>query len=324
MKCSRCHSLLLEEYFKRNRKGILNKCCNTCLDRFKCTLCDYKCSRNSHLQIHIKRVHTRIRDFECNQCPFKCSTNSDLQRHIKQVHDKIRDFECNQCPFKCSTNTHLQMHIKRIHLKIKDFECNQCPYKSSTNCDLQRHIKAVHDLIKDFECLTCEFKSSTNTGLQKHIKMVHDKIKDFDCPTCPYKSSTNGDLHRHIKTCTGKLHCSSGEFEIMKVLDELNVPYVHDENYDGLKDKGYLRWDVRILSDEPIFIEYDGEGHYLPIRWGGVSEEKANECLLTHKRRDKIKDDYCLNEGYLLLRIPYWEKTNIKKIVSEYIYENTC
>ena len=31
IKCSRCHSELLEEYFKVNRRGNLNKCCNNCL-----------------------------------------------------------------------------------------------------------------------------------------------------------------------------------------------------------------------------------------------------------------------------------------------------
>ena len=40
------------------------------------------------------------------------------------------------------------------------------------------------------------------------------------------------------------------------------------------------------------------------------------------QRRDKMKDDYCNAKGYLLLRIPYWEKDNIEEIVKEFINDN--
>ena len=264
--CSRCHSDLLDEYFSKNRKGEFQKCCNNCLNRFKCDLCEYKTSRNNNLKKHIKQVHDKIKDVLCNLCDFKCSTNGHLQRHIKQVHNKIKDVQCDKCDFKCSTNS----------------------------------------------------------DLTRHIKQVHDKIKDFECEICDYKCSRNSDLKQHISTCTGKVKCSSGELKIMNILDELKISYVYNEQYDGLKDKTYLRWDFRILSDEPIFIEYDGKGHYLPIRWSSsMTEDEAKINLDDIKKRDKLKNDYCDENGYLILRIPYWEKENITKIVVKFLYENT-
>jgi hypothetical protein len=209
-----------------------------------------------------------------------------------------------------------------VHDKIKDHECPQCDYKCFTDNNLQTHIKMVHDKIKDHECSKCDFKCSTNSDLSQHIKMVHDKIKDHECSKCDYKCSKNNNLLRHIKTCTTETHCSSGEFEIMKVLQKLGFEkykdYIYDRSYE-LKDKTYLRWDFRIPADEPIFIEYDGECHFLPIRYGGISEEKAKENLTKAQHRDKLKDNYCDDNGYALLRIPYWEKKNIETLVTEFI-----
>ena len=353
IKCARCHSELLPEFYKINRKGNRNKCCIPCLSRFKCSHCPYRCSKNSHLQIHIKMVHDKLKDFKCNLCDYKCSMNNSLKRHIKQVHDKIKDFECSICDYKCSDNNSLKQHIKavhnkikdfecvicdyrcsdnsslkkhikQIHDKIKDFECSICDYKCSTKGDLKKHIKQVHDKIKDFECSICDYKCSDNNSLKQHIKQIHDKIKDFECSICHYKCSSNSDLTRHIKTCTGNLNCSSGELAVMNVLKSLNITYLYDTSYGNVKHKRLLKWDFVIeTSGEPLFIEYDGKSHTLPIRYGGISQERAEENLTSSKIRDKIKDDYCNENGLLLLRIPYYEKENVFSLVSDFISENT-
>ena len=348
-KCSRCHSEMLEEFFTRNRKGELQKCCDTCLKRFHCEQCEYKTSRKCDLNKHIKQVHEKIKDVECPSCEFKCSTKSQLNQHIKQVHDKIKDVHCPTCEFKCTTQGQLKIHIKAVHDKIKDVHCPTCEFKCSTKGDLKNHIKAVHDKIKDVHCPTCEFKCSaqsdlkahikavhdkikdvncpscefkcsTQSNLKAHIKMVHDKIKDFECTSCDYKCSTRGDLNRHIKLCTGSIKCSSGELQVMQALNKLNIEYVYDQSYDGLKDKRYLRWDFRIDTTPPRFIEYDGEYHYNAIKKSkDMTLEQAQANLETTQKRDKIKTDHCTTNGYPLLRIAYWDKDKIENLVTEFI-----
>ena len=138
------------------------------------------------------------------------------------------------------------------------------------------------------------------------------------------KFSQKGNLKNHIKVCTGALKCSSGELAVMKTLEKLgfkkDVDYFYDESYE-LKDKSYLRWDFRINADEPIFIEYDGECHYFPIRYGGISEEQAKANLQSSQNRDKLKNDYCDSNGYAILRIPYWEKNNVESLVTQFMNE---
>mgnify|MGYP003627841065 CR=1 FL=1 len=78
---------------------------------------------------------------------------------------------------------------------------------------------------------------------------------------------------------------------------------------------------TRYLKTVSPATEYDGRCHYFPIRYGGISEERAEENLRSSQHRDKLKDHYCNDNGYALLRIPYWQKKDIETLVSEFIHE---
>ena len=70
-------------------------------------------------------------------------------------------------------------------------------------------------------------------------------------------------------------------------------------------------------------IEVDGEQHEKPIRFGGMSIEQANKNFIEQKRRDKIKDDYCLKNNIPLIRISYKDidnNDNYKEIIKNAIY----
>ena len=73
-------------------------------------------------------------------------------------------------------------------------------------------------------------------------------------------------------------------------------------------------------------IEYDGEGHFIPIDWAGRGEAWANESLYATQRRDEIKNNYCFENGIELLRISYFEIDDIETYgkansVEKYFYE---
>ena len=59
-------------------------------------------------------------------------------------------------------------------------------------------------------------------------------------------------------------------------------------------------------------IEYDGEGHYQPIRRGSMTEIQALDQLELVKKHDSIKNSFCKNNNIKLLRIPYWEQDNLE------------
>jgi hypothetical protein len=102
----------------------------------------------------------------------------------------------------------------------------------------------------------------------------------------------------------------------MKLLDKMDLPYDHDSSYE-LKDKNMLQWDFIIYTQgDPLFIEYDGRGHFEPVQFGGMSQEKAQKVLETCQAHDKLKNDFCDNNNYSLLRIPYTQFGNIPQLVT--------
>lgn len=79
----------------------------------------------------------------------------------------------------------------------------------------------------------------------------------------------------------------------------------------------YYRFDF-YLPRYNLFIEYDGEQHYKPVRFFG-NEEDAENVFKRTQEHDKIKNQYCKDNNINLLRIPYWETKNIETIISNHL-----
>ena len=212
-----------------------------------------------------------------------------------------------------------------LNNKEKTFQCSYdgCDKSYTNKGNLKRHIDTIHKKIKNFECDKCEFKFYKKTKLKRHINSVHLKIKNFECDKCEYKCNTNTNLKRHINICTGKENISSGEYKCRECLKDMNIEYKHNTTYK-IKHKKYLKWDFIIYKNNKVvaFIEYDGEQHFKPRYFGsnGTKEDALQELEL-NKLRDNIKNNFCLDKKYPILRIPYTQYNNIKQLITEFINE---
>jgi hypothetical protein len=286
----------------------------------KCDQCDVVCSAAGNLKRHIKMIHDKIKDYACDQCEYKCSIIGTLNRHIKMIHLRIQDHLCDQCEFKSSEASNLQTHVKAVHDKIRDHSCDQCEFTCSEASNLRDHVDAVHLQIKDHPCDRCEYKSSKASDLQTHVKAVHNKIKDHSCDQCEFKCSKASNLRAHAKICNGEETCSAGESKLRRILDEMGIEWTNGSHEIRNPLTGrLLQWDILIWQfGEPIFIEYDGRQHFEVVEYfGGQAEFDALQA------RDKLKDDYCRDEGYLLLRIPFTQYENMEAIVVDFIRAHT-
>jgi very-short-patch-repair endonuclease len=81
-----------------------------------------------------------------------------------------------------------------------------------------------------------------------------------------------------------------------------------------------LRPDFRFLNHD-IIIEYDGEQHFRPKAFGKMSQEKAEENLKETQENDKIKDDFCKENGFKMIRIPYTKFANTLSILSVELHD---
>ena len=103
-----------------------------------------------------------------------------------------------------------------------------------------------------------------------------------------------------------------GEIAIRKFLTECKIEFEEQKKFDDCEDKLQLPFDFYI----PLYnlcIEFDGEGHFKPIkRSKKITDEQAEEKLKYVQRHDEIKTNYCKNNGINLLRL-----NNLKTINEE-------
>ena len=318
-KCSYCKETKLLEDFSLNKKGKYYKECNNCRTKYKCDICSFTCSRQSSYNRHKESAHLNIKNFKCDICEKEFYGKETLKAHVESVHDKIKRFKCEICNKKFSQKANLQTHVKLKHYKIKDYQCSICEVKFCTLAGLQGHIKSVHDKIKDFECSICNHKFSEKGNLAQHIRVKHDKIKNFHCFKCNFKSFGKSGLNAHQKICTGKETMSSGEYKVKKALESLNIPFEREVS-EIKTEKNWLRFDFKInINNCTKYIEYDGKQHFMPIRFGGISPEKAQQTFERTKLNDKLKNDWCKENNYELLRISYKEFDNVDSLVKEFV-----
>lgn len=111
---------------------------------------------------------------------------------------------------------------------------------------------------------------------------------------------------------------SSGEISITNILSNINVNFKKEHTFEDLKNINSLRFDFAIFEGKDklkLLIEYDGEQHYYPVNFGGISDKQAEEKFINTIYNDAIKNSYCEDNHIPLLRIPFWEFNNMKSII---------
>ena len=102
---------------------------------------------------------------------------------------------------------------------------------------------------------------------------------------------------------------SKGELKIKRILDKKSIKYIQQKKFDECMKIKPLPFDF-YLPENNICIEYDGRQHFEPIKMFG-----GNKAFKIRTENDKIKNQYCYDNGIKLIRIPYWEKDNISNIL---------
>lgn len=131
------------------------------------------------------------------------------------------------------------------------------------------------------------------------------------CKKCDNQWYTNPSdlLNGHGCPCC---NVSRGEKAIYMYAKNHNLQYTPQYAPKGCKYKVQLRFDV-FFPQYNIIVEYDGRQHFESIeRWGG------DDAFAYTKARDEVKNQYCLDHGITMVRIPYWEYKNINKILDTY------
>ena len=283
------------------------------------------------------------------ECKSKFKIASDLNRHLWTNHNisVSESFHFHNCPeIECKSkfkspailNGHLwQVHNISVSKSYCFHNCSQdeCKSKFKTSHELNRHLWTNHnisvsDVFKFHNCPEIECKSIFKTidELNSHLWQVHnisvsDVFKFHNCPkeNCDAYFKFASQLQKHLTTCTGSNTSISGlELRCMEALAylgfEQHEDYIYNKSFSELTDWSgkSLRPDIRFIHHK-IIIELDGEQHYKPRTFGGISEEQSEENFKLTQENDKLKNDFCRIYGYKMIRIPYTYITDMLTIL---------
>jgi hypothetical protein len=153
----------------------------------------------------------------------------------------------------------------------------------------------------------------------KNTIYIHNKKKIKI--TCNIHGDFNQTPNSHLsgQGCP-KCSLSKNEIRIREILESLPCKYQTQYKISTCCDKRPLPFDFAIFNNLTLIglIEFQGKQHYVPCSFGSKHKsaiELFNECKL----RDIIKKEYCIKTNIPLLEIPYWEKSNIPKLIKKFI-----
>ena len=136
-----------------------------------------------------------------------------------------------------------------------------------------------------------DYSKSVYTGAFNKVEII-----------CPVHGSFLQQASIHYgKMGAGCPMCATGESYKFEDIDTILGRSKREATFDGCKDKKKLRFD-RYVKSKNILLEYDGEQHFRINKvWN--PDDSFSDLI----RRDKIKTEYAINNGYNFIRIKYSE-----------------
>lgn len=157
-----------------------------------------------------------------------------------------------------------------------------------------RQVNPHIDVIDDYINIKAKILHRCNLHKIDWYATPEKILQGYGCPNCSEKSH--------------------GEKRISTWLENNNIPYESEKTFSDCRDKICLPFDFYIQKYNKI-IEYDGIQHFKPIEYFG-----GEKAFKTQQKHDKIKDDFCKENGISLLRIPYYKYNNIEEELNNFIF----
>ncbi len=261
---------------------------------------------------------------QCNECG---KLNGATSRRLSI--DEVREFVESNSDCKLLSNEYVDAHSKLLMMcscgneflvPFKHFKNNS--QRQCQQCG--RNIQADKRKL-DYKYIKNYIESESKSGcklLSNQYKNSNTKIR-IQC-SCGNEFRTLFDMFRRYDVRSCKI-CrqnnntrSKGELKIEDWLISNNISYIPEYTFETLKSSKKLRFDFAILNkdnDIKLLIEFDGKQHF---GIGNFSSDEEEMNLQYEKiiKNDLLKNEFCFDKGYSLLRIPYNQYPNINDILS--------
>lgn len=256
-------------------------------------------------------------------CPFCCNNKVCYENSLAVTHPEL----CLELDVSNSVSPEEVTHGTR---KLMRWKCSM------------GHIYEMRptDRIKGHGCVVCKHPGYEQmVGGYDHFVLVSNKVHNnkYTYPGtyignqvpieihCP-EQYPDGSLHgifmqqpaghkngQGCPTCSAYRSESKGSLAIRKVLERCGFvngkTYFSEKQLEGLRHVLPLRLDF-YLPEVNLAIEYDGKQHFTTSGWGDA------DALSLCKKRDVIKDSYCISRKISIIRIPYYLELDVEMLES--------
>lgn len=242
------------------------------------------------------------------RCP-TCNNNSkkltydEVKKYVESFNYKLID--------ENYINANRKLNMKCPNHKHNIFKMNFAQFKLGHRCPKCQHES------RSLSYEEIENRITSENGYEL-IGVRYDYKLKQKITYITYKCLNN---HIHETTMTSFRNgsrcpfCSEtkGEKSVRLTLNKYLLQYEQYKKFDDCFDVRALEFDFFIPSKN-VIIEYDGRQHYESIDCFG-----GEKYLKNIKRKDEIKNQYCINNNIKLIRIPYWKFDNIEEIIKNEI-----
>lgn len=222
--------------------------------------------------------------------------------YVGKHYEKKSENGSSRVQVHCICKKHRDKGVQIITFEnLKKNKCG-CVYC----CGYGRTKESLQD---EFDCMNAEL-DIINFNAYSDITVK--------CRKCGNVWDTTGV---NILSGHGCPHCCKSNYEktVEAILIDNGINYEDQYKYDSCRDELPLPFDFHLI-DYNTLIEVDGQGHYMPVNFNGVSDEKAEMIFERTKKHDNIKTNFCKENGINLIRIPYFVLDNKDIDLEDYIF----
>lgn len=184
-----------------------------------------------------------------------------------------------------------------------------------------RRASEQNSLLSLFPDVAAELHPTKNEGIKAEELVFCTYKKVWWLGSCGHEWKTSVRTRTRKVRPTGCPYCrdSTGEKEIAKVLDDLCVKYQKEVRFSDCRNKKPLRFDFVIYLESSLkMVEYHGIQHYQTVYFGGKGDVLSQFELRVHN--DRLKEQWCKDNGYDLIIIPYIHFSDIRTILTKEVY----
>lgn len=270
---------------------------------------------------------------------FKCRCGEVFETPFSKFKFRKKN-QCNDCGYK-SMSEKLKKKPKDFMVEFENVSQGEYVLKSQY-INNRKKIKIIHSIcgevifispdhfLRGVGCSKCAGNQKKTTE-KFFLELL--EVHDSEVILCSQYERNKGKVLVYCNKCTsfweatpnnllkgsGCPNCkvSRGERKINMFLAKKSITFLQQFYFHDCINKQPLLFDFAVFSDKsqekPEFlIEYDGIQHFELVDFFGGQEQFEKQQL-----HDRIKDDYCKQNGIELIRIPYWEQDNIEEILTE-------